>query len=49
MMSGQASRRTLTDSEFCWRGLLGDKAGGYAPTNHSWFTGAEASEVERCV
>jgi len=33
----------LTDSEFCWRGPLGSKAGGYTFTNHNWFPGAEAS------
>jgi len=37
----------LTDSEFCWRGLLGDKAAGYTLTDHNSLAGTEGSEVDR--
>jgi len=37
----------LTDSEFCWRRLLGDKAVGCWPTRHKGSTGTKGSEVDR--
>jgi hypothetical protein len=40
--------RRLTDSEFCWQDLHGDKAVCTELTNHNSLAGTEASPVERC-
>jgi hypothetical protein len=40
-------RGHITDSEFCWRELPGDKAAVFQPTRHTRSTGTIGSEVDR--
>jgi hypothetical protein len=47
--SPKSQRGSLTDSEFCWRRLLGDKAAVYTLTDHKRLAGTEGSEVDRCM